>query len=136
MNFFRRLFHRDRPGVFRFEVGGEIRYADPAEIRRRLNQKCPLWGELVAQAQAFAKPLPAPLAADPKLIEARTESADEAIKELGAAIAFAFVMPPLAADGSGSSEVERIGALTQYLEYCTKLMEKTLPLANAPATSV
>lgn len=134
----RSIFARGRDkrnGVFTCSVGGKTITLDPAIVRRKLNEKCPDWDELVDRIQQFATPLVGNLAADPKLASSRTATAEQAVTTLADAITFAFDAPPLQPDGSGYSEAERIQLLTQYLQYVQGVLERTRPLAISPAAT-
>lgn len=129
------LAEPERSGVFTATIGSRKFHLDPSEVRRKLNLACPEWDQHVALIQAFAIPLTGPLA-DPLVAQGRSAAAEAAMLELTAAVSVAFVAPPLAPDGTGFSEAERIGLLTQYLGYCKTVLDASRPLANSPAGTV
>ena len=123
-----------RTDVFRADLRGSPRWYDPLTVRSALNAACPDWPELVGQVSRAAKPLPATIQqADPTAEPKRREAADRHMMRLADACRAAFDLPALQPDGSGYSAGECLGVLTQYLDYCRELMEKTRPLANSPA---
>lgn len=123
-----------RPGVFRADLRGQPRWYDPLVVRGTLNATCPDWPELVGQVSRAARPLPATIQqADPTAEPKRRAAADRHLADLATACRAAFDLPALRPDGSGYSAGECLGVLTQYLDYCRELMEKTRPLANSPA---
>lgn len=125
-----------RPGVVTCTVGGKTLVLDPAIVRRKLNEVCPDWDELVDRIKQFGtKPLPEHIAKDPAAVKGRTAAADAALTQLAEAITTAFDAPPLQTDGTGFSESERLDLLTQYLAHVQALLERTRPLVNSPVAT-
>jgi hypothetical protein len=122
------LFKRRRRHVFRFRAEGRWEYRDPAEVRRNLNELNPNWSDLVDAVTKAAKPLPDALDAPPEMAAARASEAEAGVKELAKTVAEAFGVKPLAADGTGMTEAERIDLLAEYLEWCAGVMRTTRPL--------
>lgn len=129
----RRLFRpTPRLNVFAFKGNhGLSEFRDPAVIRRRLNTGCPNWADLCELVMKTSKPLPEALGG--AFADERQRIAEDAVAELAGAVGAAFDLPALDGGGAGYSEAERIGVLAQYLAYCSRLLEQTLPKPSGPA---
>ena len=128
-SFLRRLFKpTPRTNVFQFPGTHGPEFRDPAVVRRNLNAECPNWAELCELVMKTSKPLPEALGG--AFAEERQKIAEDAIAELAGAVGAAFDLPALDGKGVGYSEAERIGVLAQYLAYCSRLLEQTLPKPN------
>ena len=119
--------------LFEYKVQGRRRFADPAVIRRKLNEALPTWADdLNHFMQVAARPLPASMATT-EVVTHRNEAADECMGRLAVAVSAAFGLAPLGDDGQGYSEAERLTVLALFLNYCGKLLEDTRPLASSVA---
>lgn len=133
MNWLTKWFRRpERLAVFMVKGrhGLPIAHYDPAEIRRRLQESDPHWLDKIRQVADLRKPLPD--GTDPEIVRKRLEAGDESARELAALVSTVFGLPPLAGDGAGWTEAERVGVLAEYLAYCQRLRETYLPLPVRP----
>lgn len=120
---------RTRDTVFRLVLpDGAVRWYDPMAVRSALTAALPDWAEKVDDLAATGRPLPPGTGQTWHL--KRMDRAAGLTAELAAAVTAAFALPPLAPDGSGYGEAERLSALAGYLAYCSQVMEDTRPLAS------
>lgn len=130
---FLRRFVRPTPrtNVFRFTGHHGPEFRDPAVIRRNLNTQCPNWSELCELVMKTSRPLPEALGG--AFADERQKIAEDAVAELAGAVGAAFDLPALDGKGVGYSEAERITVLAEYLAYCSRLLEQTLPKPSGAA---
>lgn len=134
----RRLFGfggTSRAGVFRVDLHDGPKWFDPSSVRAKLNAVYPEWAESVDFITLATKPMPAAVAKEAGAVARLMATAEEKARAIAAACSVAFNMPALDESGKGYSEAERLKTLAGFLDYCAKLLERTRPLANAPAGS-
>lgn len=126
--FLRRWFRDRRRLIFRYHDGDAWVYADPLVVLRRLETADPDWRETVRRLVQLRRVRPG---LSEGVRRAWVGEREVLAGRVGAMVRAAFVLKPLAADGSGLTEGEANDVLAAFLAFVADLGDRALPLASS-----
>lgn len=113
--------------VFTYRDGVRTRRADPLVLIRRIEADEPNWESLLGTVAHVV-----PANADHILRAAGEEKRKAATAKLVAVGRSAFGLPPLADDGSGTTEAEVIGVVVAFVAFLNRVAEDSRPFGRRP----
>lgn len=118
--------------IFVYHDGRRNRWVDPMLVEEVFEREGgENWQQTVVEVRNLHRPHNAALSAS--LVEQRKETRRRETGKLLDWTRKAFKIEPLGPDGSGLSEAETIGVLTEYLHFCRGLATAARPLSDSPA---